>query len=265
MPSKNRVGSAVSDLLSGLKLWRIWARLAILDVKEKYKRSLLGPFWITISTFVMVLVFGVLYGSLLNEKISKHLPYVSVGFVIWLFYSESIVRGCHVFIANGRMIQQIRLPASLYVYRLMTEAVIGFLHNIIIIFVIYIYLWLGIELTALVAVFGLLLIMMNVLCLVVIFGIISMRYRDFPQIVAAMMRPMMFLTPVIWNAERFPDRAFFVEANPFYHIVELFRAPMLGHFPAALSWVYVISMNVFLLIAAFYLFARYRHRIAYWV
>jgi len=85
-----------------------------MKIKERYQRSVIGAFWITLSTLVMVLTFGVLYGILLGQNLSEHLPYVAVGFVFWTYYSNIILNGCRVFIENSRMIQQLTLPKSLY-------------------------------------------------------------------------------------------------------------------------------------------------------
>jgi len=226
---------------------------------------MLGPFWITLSTAVMVLTFGVLYGKLLGEKLSEHLPYVACGIVIWLFYSESLVRGCHIFITNGRMIQQLPLPLSVHLYHFVSKELITLAHNFVIIILIFMFFMKGVGFYAIYSLIGLALIVVNALSVALIFGVISVRFRDFPLIVQAIMRPMMFLTPIIWSAKSYPDRSFFIDWNPFYHIVEIFREPLLGNIPSAKSWIIVLLITFVSCATAFVLFARYRHRIAYWV
>ncbi len=262
---KQQFENAFVDLKGGLAKWNIWVRLSWFAVREKYKRSVLGPFWITMSTAVMVMTFGVLYGKLLGESLSEHLPYVACGIVIWLFYSESLVQGCHIFITNGRMIQQLPLPLSVHLFHFTSRELITLAHNFVIIILIFLFFFKGLSSVAVFSLLGLVLIVINALAVSLIFGVISVRFRDFPLIVQAIMRPMMFLTPVIWNASSYPQRSYFIDWNPFYHIVEVFRAPLLGRMPSANSWVIVIVITLISCAVAFVLFARYRHRIAYWV
>jgi ABC-type polysaccharide/polyol phosphate export permease len=262
---KSQFNKAFIDLTGGLAKWNIWVRLSWFAVREKYRRSVLGPFWITLSTAVMVLTFGILYGKLLGENLSEHLPYVACGIVMWLFYSESLVQGCHIFITNGKMIQQLPLPLSVHLYHFISKELIMLAHNFLIILFIFLFYLKGVGFYAIFSLIGLLLIMLNALSIALIFGVISVRFRDFPLIIQSIMRPMMFLTPVIWNTKSFPERSYFIDWNPFYHIVEIFRQPLLGNMPSANSWVIVLLITSISCVMAFALFARYRHRIAYWV
>lgn len=250
----------------GLSQWRIWLQLAWFEIRNQYSRSVIGPFWITLSTSVMVLVFGILYGRLMGREISQHLPYVASGLIAWILYSEILIQGCNSLIRNGRLIQQMRLPYSVYVLRTASQVFINFLHNAIIIAVVFIIFPDSIKGAGwLLSLAGLCLIVINALTLSFIFSIVSLRFRDFPPVVSAVMRPMMFLTPIIWDASMFSERAAFILINPFYHIIELFRAPMLGQTPALLSWVVVAGMTLVCSAILIILFSRYYRRIAYWV
>ncbi len=255
----------LSDLYNGFLRWQIWIKLAWFEIRNQYSRSVIGPFWITISTTVMVLVFGILYGDLMGRKPSQHLPYVASGLVIWLLYSEILISSCKTLISNGRLIQQIKLPYSIYIYKAVSQIFIGFLHNAVIILVIFIVFPNSFGVNLLACVLGLVLIVINSITLSFIFSIVSLRFRDFPPIVAAFMRPMMFLTPIIWDADMFAERAAFVLYNPFYHIIEVVRAPLLGESPLFMSWMAVLGMTVIFALCAIALFTKYYKRIAYWV
>jgi ABC-type polysaccharide/polyol phosphate export permease len=214
----------------------------------------------------MVLVFGILYGSLMDREISRHLPYVAAGLIVWILYSEILIQGCNALIRNGRLIQQMPLPYSVYVLRTTSQVFINFLHNSIIIVAVFVIFpeSFGAS-TWLICLLGLCLIIINGLTFSFIFSIVSLRFRDFPPVVSAVMRPMLFLTPIIWDASMFSDRAAFILINPFYHIIEIFRAPLLGQQPAMLSWMFVIAITLLGCLVVVVLFSRYRHRIAYWV
>jgi ABC-2 type transport system permease protein/lipopolysaccharide transport system permease protein len=260
-----RLQKSLGDLAAGLRNWKIWTRLAWIGTREQYQRSVIGPFWITLGTLIMVLTFGLLYGHLMARNLSEHVPYVAIGLIFWILFSEIIIKGCHVFISNGRMIQQLPLPLSTYLYRLITQELIVFAHNSIIIIVVLITVLRSVGDFFILSFLGMILLLLLATSTALVFGIISTRFRDFPQIVQAFMRPMMFLTPIIWNAEMFPDRAAFVYLNPFYHIIEICRAPLLGKPADIMSWIIVVVLTLLILLLSIFLFSRYRHRIAYWV
>ena len=170
-----RFGKSINDIVDGFQKWRIWARLAWMGTREQYQRSVIGPFWITLSTLVMVLTFGLLYGRLMDRGLSEHLPYVAVGLVFWMLFSEILVKGCNVFISNGRMIQQLPLPLSIYLYRLITQELIVFAHNLIIVLVIFLVLLRPLELVALLSIVGIALLLVISTSVALIFGVVSTR------------------------------------------------------------------------------------------
>ena len=74
---------AFRDLVSGWRQNELWLQLGWQDIKQRYRRSTLGPLWITIATGVMALALGLLYSMLFQISVREFLPHVTVGFIIW--------------------------------------------------------------------------------------------------------------------------------------------------------------------------------------
>src|SRR5215813_4912720 len=106
---------AVHDITDGLSRIHIWPMLGWQEIRQRYRRSLLGPFWLTMSTGAMIAGMGPLYGRLLNQPISEYFSYLAIGFVIWILMSTVILESCTVFIAAESFIKQIRLPFTVHV------------------------------------------------------------------------------------------------------------------------------------------------------
>ncbi|MFT7686570.1 MAG: ABC-type polysaccharide/polyol phosphate export permease [Candidatus Azotimanducaceae bacterium] len=244
---------------------RLWMRLALTKIKERYQRSVIGAFWITLSTLVMVITFGLLYGMLLDRTISVHLPYVAVGLVFWMFYSDFLIKGCRLFIENSRMIQQLPLAKSVYLYKLTSEELIYLAHNVLIIVLSFVVFLKPVFSVILLLPLGLILLLVNAMSCALIFGIVSTRYRDFPQVITSFMRPMMFITPIIWSVDIRPQLEVFVQFNPFFHLIEICRGPILGYPPTSTNWVVSLVLTIFAAVIALVMFTRYRSKIAYWV
>jgi lipopolysaccharide transport system permease protein len=112
---------------------------------------------------------------------------------------------------------------------------------------------------------GFVLILTNALLVSTYLGMISARFRDVPQIVSSSTQVIFFLTPVLWKPELLGRHRYIADWNPFYHLIEIVRAPLLGQWPSAttISVVCVLTLINFAIAAVF--FPRFRARIAYWI
>lgn len=86
---------ALFDLVEGARLTHLWGRLGWQDIRRRYRRSTLGPFWITISMGMLVGVLGILYGGLFKVDGTDCVPYLTFGFVIWRLVRRTDHRWLH--------------------------------------------------------------------------------------------------------------------------------------------------------------------------
>jgi ABC-2 type transport system permease protein len=258
---------AVQDIAGAARRPQLWLLLGWQDIKQRYRRSLLGPLWLTISTAVMVLALGLLYAAILRNPLHEYLPYLATGLVIWMFVSGTVSDGCQAFIASDGIIKQVRAPFLSHVLRVVWRNVIILGHNLLIVLVVIaIFPPLGARPVAFVLFIPAMIVALVNACWVVLsLGIISARFRDVPPIVTNVMQLLFFLTPIIWHAKDLPGRQEFVYWNPLYHFVEILRGPLLGSVPAGSSWAVVAAITLLGWSTTFVLFRRYRRRIAYWL
>jgi ABC-type polysaccharide/polyol phosphate export permease len=256
---------AVRDFVDGARLWHLWGTLGWLDIRQRYRRSKIGPFWLTISMSVMVGSLGILYAGLFKTNVTVYLPYVAIGFVIWGFISGLIIDGCNTFIDGRGSIKQVRLPLSVYAYRVVWRNLIIFGHNFLIVVAVLLIFAIWPGWIALLALPAIAVICLNGVWAALLLGLLSARFRDVPQIVANAIQVIFFLTPIIWRPELLPERAAVLTFNPFYHAVEIVRGPLTGVAPPLLSWLIVLGVTVAGTSVALTLYARYRRRIAFWV
>ncbi len=64
---------------------RVWSLLGWQEVRQRYRRSILGPFWLTLSTGAMVAAMGPLYGRLLNQDVASYFPYLAISLAFGSF------------------------------------------------------------------------------------------------------------------------------------------------------------------------------------
>ena len=261
---------AWADLVTGFGKRELWLHLGWQDIKQKYRRSILGPFWITIATGTTAIAMGLLYSKLFGLELAEHLPYVTLGLIIWNMINAAILEGSEVFIANEGLIKQLPTPLSVHVYRLVWRQMILFAHNMVIfviIAVIYPKPWSWADLTVIPAIA---LIMATCVWVSFCFGILATRYRDIGPLLAALVQLLFFMTPIIWNAETLQRQgagrwAGIIELNPLLHYLDILRAPLLGAHQEPRHWIVVITLTVLGWCAAALALRQYRARVPYWV
>jgi lipopolysaccharide transport system permease protein len=259
------IALALGDISDGIRASRIWGMLGWQEIRQRYRRSILGPFWLTISTAAMVLAMGPLYGKLLNQPLSGYFAYLAISLIAWLFLSSIVNESCSVFISAESFIKQIKLPLSIYALRCVWRNLIVFGHNLVVaIVVVLVYPPETLRFLPLFFV-GVVIIALNGFWLGLALGLLCARFRDIPPIVASLTQILFFLTPVMWRPEMLGPARLAADLNPFFHFIEIVRAPLLGTAPGFASWIWVIAITVLGFGGMLVLFSRYRARIAYWL
>jgi ABC-type polysaccharide/polyol phosphate export permease len=256
---------AFGDLIEGLYRYQLWGTMAWQDIRLRYRRSILGPFWITLSMAILVGTLGFLYGSLFGIELHEYLPFLTLGFIFWGLLAGALNEACAAFTGAESYIKQMRLPFSIHVLQLVWRNVIILAHNFLVFVAIAVIFAIWPTPVWLLALPGLAILVLNVTWSALLLGMICARFRDVPQIVDSLLRVAFFLTPILWMPELLPERALFVELNPFHHFMEVVRAPLLGQAPDLLSWIVVGSITVAGWIAAVAVFRRFRASIPYWI
>jgi ABC-2 type transport system permease protein len=264
------MGRAWGDLVAGFTKRELWLHLGWQDIKQRYRRSVLGPFWITIATGTTAVAMGLLYSKLFKLPLAEHLPYVTLGLIIWNLINASIIEGAEVFVANEGLIKQLPTPLSVHVYRLVWRQMILFAHNIVIFVVIAIIFPKPWKWTDLAVIPALALIVLNCVWVSLCFGILATRYRDISPLLFSLVQLLFFMTPIIWNESTLQQQgagsyAKIVELNPLLHYLDIVRAPLLGADQELRHWLVVIVLTVIGWIVAALAMRQYRARVPYWV
>ena len=219
----------------------------------------------TISMSLLVAALGSLYAHIFHTDIETYLPYLTLGFVVWVFISTSVKESCQAFWSQADLIKQIRVPFSLHVLRVVWANFIVLLHTIIIIVPIWLYFghWPG--LMALMAIPGVVIIGLNLVWVGLVLAVLNTRFRDVVQMVETLLQIAVFATPIMWPVSALGERMFIADINPIYHLIELVRAPLLGQAPEALSWIVALAVAAVGCLLAALLLRRVEHRIVYWL
>lgn len=265
MTSPIQTRLALADLRQALALSWFWMALGWNDILQRYRGSMLGPFWITLTTAVFIAGLGPLYARLFNLNMADYLPFMALGVTTWQFVTGTINEGCTTFLAANHLMKQVPLPRLVLLFRVVWRNIIAFLHNVPIYIVIFLLFDLPIDRHLLMIGPGLLLVVLNLTWMALIVAILCARFRDIAPIVGSILQIGFFVTPVMWNYKTQSVSPWIVNANPFAALIELIRAPMMGEdISQPLLLLSIISLLVGSALAGL-LVIRTRRNLIFWV
>jgi ABC-type polysaccharide/polyol phosphate export permease len=258
--------ASLKDVFGGLLEWRIWTRLGWQEVRRRYRRTVLGPFWATISIGMFVGGIAFVWAPLFNTDVTSYLPFLAAGLVTWAFITALINEGCATYVAGVGVITQMNFPYSILNFSVVWRNLIVFFHNALIIVLIALVLPIKVSASTLLVFPGLLIVALNGFWMTMLLGMVCARFRDVPQLVANIVQILMFVTPVFWFAHQLGGRGqMVITYNYMYHLIEVVRAPLLGEAASATSYAVTVIGGVVGCVIAFDVFSRFRIRIPYWL
>ncbi len=256
---------ALADVARMLVLWRLVVTLSWLDLRLRYRGSMLGPFWLTLSTAVMIAALGIVYSALFSIPLHDYLPFLALSLVLWNGLAATLSDACTSFIQAEAMVRAMRMPFTVHAARTVLRNVIVLAHNIPVVLAVYLIFGLWPGAVGLLAIPALLLWIADGMAACLLLGAICARFRDIPPIIASVIQIAFFLSAVIWQPSQLSEHAYLLPLNPFFSLLEVLRAPLLGQLPSAWAWEAALAYSVVFCGAAWLLFARARARIAFWV
>jgi ABC-type polysaccharide/polyol phosphate export permease len=258
-------GPALTDIRQASRLLHVIAFMSMSDLRARYRRSVLGPLWMTLATAMGTLGLGLVWSELLKMDRATFVPSLTAGLIMWQLLSGCISEATTTYWRQAAIIRNVSMPLSMPPIQMVVKHLINFLHNLPVFLVVMLvfkvpltrYTWLVLP--------CLLLLTANLLWITLIFSMLGARFRDLEYVVAAAMPVLMFLSPVFYRPGYLPFSGDYLWLNPFSHLIELIRYPLLGTAPPA----FVVLVNLLFCIVgwifALALFNAKRDRIAYWL
>lgn len=246
---------------------RVGTFLGWTDIRQAYKRTFIGQFWITLGTLVGVAAIGTVYSLLFKQPPGNYLPYLATGLVFWNLLSTGITDGGMAFILSEGYIRGTDLPRFTYIVRIVSKSVFTFAHNLIVIPLVLLFFPQGFSWRILLALPGFVIGLLTIFGLATIIAFFATRYRDVPQILIAAMQIIFYVTPVIWAPSALPGGAahFVVLANPLASVLQVMRLPWLNQEPTAANWIIATITAVVSLTAGALIYKKFDKRTAFWV
>lgn len=250
-----------------LEALRVATLLALTDIKMLYRRSSLGPLWVTLTLGAQIAVIGLLFSTLFSVDRFNYFLYFGVGLTFWLFLTSTINEGAASLVNSGSLIRQVALPVSTHVLRVILKNLFILGHNFLILIPLFALSSDSIGFSSFLVLPSLLLVVANLVWIALSAAILSARYRDLPPVINGFIVIAFYATPILWEPKQFEGSLVFslIPLNPFFHLLEIFRQPLLGFpIPWQSALVLLVSALVGFGILGF-LRAKMERNVAFWV
>jgi lipopolysaccharide transport system permease protein len=222
------------------EIWRLryfWMALVRIDLRRRYRRSVLGMGWSLLHPIAMTIVLCVVFGGLLNESRRDYAPFLLSGLTFWAFVTGAVTQGCHCFLQGESYIRQQPAPLAIYPLRTVLGAgfhfILGF--GIALAFVWWIHGFGNLPaLLTLVPTFALLFVFGW--SVAVCTGVANVIFQDSQHLIEIAMQIGFYATPIMYRPDMLMGRrlvSWFIRVNPFAAFLELIRRPLLdGELPS---------------------------------
>lgn len=256
----------LDDFRKGASLWHAWANKSRLDIVLRYRRTLLGPVWMVVTTGILVACLALIAPALFASGDPNFIPYLTVGIITWNFIALSVSELGNTFLEHRNEIYSVRTPFSVYVFRIVLRNVIVYLHLMSLYLIMALFYGLWVPHFYPIWLLGLVLVAVNMLWMGMLLGMLVARYRDVQQVIAAVITMGFLLTPVFWDKSALIGaREWIVKANPLAHALEVLRAPLLGAMPDMFSVYFMIVSAIVGMIGAGMMYRRHINKMVFWL
>ncbi len=261
------LANAWRDLYESFNRRRGWIALAKNDVISRYRRTVLGPWWIVLGTGMALGGMAIVWSTLFGMTMSEFFPYITAGYVTWMFISSVIIEGCYTF-TDGQAIAIMRnmpMSKSMHAARLVARNAIIFVHTLAIFGVGALIYGVDVNMNTLLFIPGILILILVAFPVSLLFGVIGLRYRDFGPALGAMLTVLFLVTPILWKTEQLGERGYYAFFNPLTHFISIIRDPLLGKMPNIISYEISVGLTLTLWALALWIFSRSRNRLIFWI
>jgi len=260
------IKAAFRDIIDGVLLAPLWLTLGWEQTLTRFRRTVLGPFWLTANLLAMAFALSFIMGGLLgNGNWRSNFALIISGILCWSITGGYLPDASSTFIAAGDLMNTMRLPLTFHVLLMLYKNFINFLAQLIALWVLLFLFKMG-SIPDISLLLGLPIVLIDGALISMIVAIPAVRFRDVYQSISFGSQILFFLTPVFWSPEQMQGkRSIILKMNPFAHLLELIRQPVLGRTPSLIHWEWGIGLMIVLGAIVITMLTLYRKRIVFWL
>jgi lipopolysaccharide transport system permease protein len=253
-------------------VWRLryfWSSLVRIDLRNRYRRSVLGMGWSLLNPILMTAVLCAVFCPMFHADYRQFAPFLLAGLAFWNFLVTTAIQGCHCFFQGESFIRQQAAPLAIYPLRTVLGTAI---HGLIALVVVLVFTWwiqgIGSLPTLASLVPTLVLMLLLGWSLALCCGVTNVIFQDTQHLVEVGFQILFYLTPIIYPAKVLAERRmqWLATYNPLAAFLELVRAPILEQqLPSVSAYATAIGLVAVLFAVAALALKRLERRLIFYL
>lgn len=195
------------------------------DLRGRYKGSLLGFFWTFLNPLLQLIVYTIVFSTIMRMGIEKYYLFLFVALIPWIFFSTSVTGGSSCIIAQQSLVTKIYFPREVIPIAHVTGAFVNMLYCFIIVFIVVFVAGVRINPLAVLCL-PVIMIIQYILALgiAMLVSAVTVYFRDLEHILGIITMAWMYLTPVIYPIDMVPEKYYTIfMLNPMTPITIAYR------------------------------------------
>ncbi len=238
------------------KKFNVALNLSFNDIRSQFRGSILGPFWSVINIVILVVILSFIYGTIFDVETNILVPHIASGLVFWFFIANCLNECSEIFVLKRDLIKNIAMPVGIYVLQVIIKNTIILIYHLIALVPFLIFYEVNLFLNLYFVLIGFIFNFFLLYTFGYLIAFVSAIFRDIPHIIKTINQMAIFVTPIIYTKEMLGSRFIIADVNPFYHIIEIMRSPLLNKELDLLNWTIVISSLIIIKISVI-IFGKY--------
>jgi ABC-type polysaccharide/polyol phosphate export permease len=256
-------------------IWRcryFWASLVKMDLRTRYRRSVLGMGWSLLHPIAMTAILCLVFAHLMNPDggVAAYAPFLMAGLATWNFLSSSATQGCACFFQGEPYIRQHPAPLAIYPLRTVLGALIHFCMALVVVVALVQFISpTGLNVDVLWCLLpSVLILFLFTWSLATLAGFANVYFQDTQHLCEVGFQILMYTSPVIYYPRILKERGleWLLAYNPFAAMLELIRAPLVdGKLPSEHAYLFALGTVVVVASAAVVTLARCQRRLVFYL
>ncbi|MBC6402094.1 MAG: ABC transporter permease [Hyphomonadaceae bacterium] len=257
---------------SSVRKFKRWIAPILFKLLIGYRQTFGGLFWMYFRPLCFIAIIGILFAGLSSVSLEEFIPHLAVGYIFWTLLGGYLTGSFTVFERSKPLLFSCEYSHTDAVLSDHLDLLVKFLHLSILIVAVVLYFKTIDSPYFLMSFLGLFIVMVTGFFFTIIVGTIGSRFKDLGEFSSAITRVVFLATPIIWipggfrsGSRRRQLVAPFVDYNPFYHYLELMRAPLLGNEITTYTWTFVGVSTTVVVLTAILMYRRFAHLVVFWI
>ena len=230
--------------------FRLWSHLASRDLRVRYSRTRLGPWWSSLALGALIFGISIAASLIAQDPIREYLPRIAVSLFVWTFISNTFLESIELFSVERGLLLNTRIHELSIVLRVVWRQVLISLYNLPVVIICVVIGGATLSPQLLLLPIAICLTGVGLILPSFIIGLVTLLRRDFAQLIPSAVQLLFFVSPVMWETPESGRLSAIADFNPLAWALEAVRVLVLDDTPFTIdTWRWLVAIAALTILA----------------